>query len=1348
MTGFTCLHHSALNGHTQCVQLILDYGAKINAVDYKGSSALHLASWAGNLQVVKILLGYSATSTSLLVGAAAAATSAELSGSPQHFQEIDINLRNNDNQTPLSLAAQFGHNEVVSELLAHSASVYLRNNQLESPLDLACLNGRLETVRLLLASSADLVADLRRPQSTIRLATNNDEPSNYGNTTTKATHSHQRRPSGSGWSSLLRSKSRDHSQSSPTKSSPTGADTSSVRNRRATLAGDQYLDEAQCSFGERLLGHSPLHCAVRRGHLHVVRLLLSSPFRANVMQVTSLGSVLHEVAVQNGCGQSTSLLSSSSRYAGELRELIGLLMSQLVEQQPADRLKRRQVVESFLNLTNSQRKNVFEVLGELNNRSAQEIRHLINEISTVVVEQQQQQQQHPQQQTMQVAAMQPNRTFNDAQLVQTSQRQQPFFSDNQQINSFVTMKRLPKQRPTNHLLKADDGAATSNHRLQLQFNQQRADEQLSALGTQTIDRRNRPGFGRQPATCQPSSWQAQPAVGGQAGNSFTRSVSDLVEADQARVSSTPNDDQQASLLWRQWLAQGLSNADQLASFQDKLDRQRHETHLAGQHKRRSKSRDLGSLLLEAQHQQQQVALAATNNEQLYDNETYESRLQANSNQLQQQQHPLVRSQTDCSHLMGRFFGDQTAPTHAFNQQLSRNTDQNATKQQQVDRKAINRHYHVYEHEFYPPRLINQTVAAVAVVPPMNRSESTGGGGGSLRSPNSYRATIHRSQQGAELRPAEQVDSRLSLNLDSSQQVRVEETQANQQQQMDRFLGRHSRKVLAPQPVDAQQQHLMDMQRNLIAQQQQLRESHSLESHLGEAHLFESTRRALMHDFDQMIGRELLNQDYRQQLETLVNGQQSNRLSSSIGSQNSILTGVSLDMDTRGECLTVSGTRITMSPADDPQNQQHQQHQQLSRSMSARQPASEASLVRAAQVTPVDGRQVGHIAPAAPQRPPRPLQRDLSQPRGQAERPTSSASSLSVIYDLPVGERRSASRSSNGVQVAAPTAMSELAKQSRSKSTGGQRGPARPTEPPQERPPPPPAGSSTFLAVNKLASVGVSSPLKLSTQQLDESRSSPGVALPSPASSLQQHNLDQATGGLLKIGSISSSSSSSSSATTRGATTFVASTMSNGGHHSHHHLATDGDSGICTSNSPSSMSHDSEKPNEQRGKAQQAEVAEEAPPSPETAQLCIEEALQPLEQVSVAVVVQFTFCFVHLLSSLSLTNVTCFVCYSPKTEYASSRQSDVATVHQVQVDRPPERGCRRLAGRHRQPQTGATGCPLRELSEFAATTAKQTQPNPIDRQPVRRFAQVQLKVSLKLDEFLQKETVSVFVVVFA
>ncbi|KAG0725593.1 Ankyrin repeat and sterile alpha motif domain-containing protein 1B [Chionoecetes opilio] len=55
-SGYTGLHHAALNGHNNVVVLMLGHDASCNVQDAKGSTPLHLAAWAGHTEVVRTLL--------------------------------------------------------------------------------------------------------------------------------------------------------------------------------------------------------------------------------------------------------------------------------------------------------------------------------------------------------------------------------------------------------------------------------------------------------------------------------------------------------------------------------------------------------------------------------------------------------------------------------------------------------------------------------------------------------------------------------------------------------------------------------------------------------------------------------------------------------------------------------------------------------------------------------------------------------------------------------------------------------------------------------------------------------------------------------------------------------------------------------------------------------------------------------------------------------------------------------------------------------------------------------------------------------------------------------------------
>ncbi|XP_032687135.1 ankyrin repeat and SAM domain-containing protein 1A-like isoform X2 [Odontomachus brunneus] len=141
-SGYSALHHAALNGHRDVVRLLLQYEASTNVVDAKGSSPLHLAAWAGDAEIVRLILS-------------------------QGPSVPKVNLATKDNETALHCAAQYGHTEVVAQLLHYGCDPSIRNSRGESALDLAAQYGRLETVELLVRTHPELIEPLRNSSSSL-----------------------------------------------------------------------------------------------------------------------------------------------------------------------------------------------------------------------------------------------------------------------------------------------------------------------------------------------------------------------------------------------------------------------------------------------------------------------------------------------------------------------------------------------------------------------------------------------------------------------------------------------------------------------------------------------------------------------------------------------------------------------------------------------------------------------------------------------------------------------------------------------------------------------------------------------------------------------------------------------------------------------------------------------------------------------------------------------------------------------------------------------------------------------------------------------------------------------------
>nr|XP_057906752.1 ankyrin repeat and SAM domain-containing protein 1A isoform X3 [Doryrhamphus excisus] len=168
-TGYTPLHHAALNGHSEVVELLLRNEALTNIADNKGCYPLHLAAWKGDERIVRLLIHQGSSHPRL---------NEQSSVDHKEFKRCGpfdpyINAKNNDNETPLHCAAQYGHSQVVRLLLEELTDPTMRNNKFETPLDLAALYGRLEVVKLLLSAHPNLLSCNTKKHTPLHLASRN-----------------------------------------------------------------------------------------------------------------------------------------------------------------------------------------------------------------------------------------------------------------------------------------------------------------------------------------------------------------------------------------------------------------------------------------------------------------------------------------------------------------------------------------------------------------------------------------------------------------------------------------------------------------------------------------------------------------------------------------------------------------------------------------------------------------------------------------------------------------------------------------------------------------------------------------------------------------------------------------------------------------------------------------------------------------------------------------------------------------------------------------------------------------------------------------------------------------------
>uniref|UniRef100_M4ATT3 Ankyrin 3 n=1 Tax=Xiphophorus maculatus TaxID=8083 RepID=M4ATT3_XIPMA len=117
--GLNALHLASKEGHVEVVAELIKQGANVDAATKKGNTALHIASLAGQSEVVKELVTNGAN-----VNAQSQVRHTLTHTHPQC--KVEWSVRTHDGFTPLAVALQQGHDQVVSLLLENDTKGKVR----------------------------------------------------------------------------------------------------------------------------------------------------------------------------------------------------------------------------------------------------------------------------------------------------------------------------------------------------------------------------------------------------------------------------------------------------------------------------------------------------------------------------------------------------------------------------------------------------------------------------------------------------------------------------------------------------------------------------------------------------------------------------------------------------------------------------------------------------------------------------------------------------------------------------------------------------------------------------------------------------------------------------------------------------------------------------------------------------------------------------------------------------------------------------------------------------------------------------------------------------------------------
>jgi len=161
------LHHAALFGHIDQVQLLISSSSDVNAKDKLDQTPLHWAAITGKRKVAELLLSKGAD-----VNAKhwAGDTALHIASSRGHngmaqlliSKGADVNAKNAAGGTPLHYVARSmsASTEVIELLIAKGADVNSKNNDGKTPVDAAMTRNRRNIVELLIEKGADVTIHL------------------------------------------------------------------------------------------------------------------------------------------------------------------------------------------------------------------------------------------------------------------------------------------------------------------------------------------------------------------------------------------------------------------------------------------------------------------------------------------------------------------------------------------------------------------------------------------------------------------------------------------------------------------------------------------------------------------------------------------------------------------------------------------------------------------------------------------------------------------------------------------------------------------------------------------------------------------------------------------------------------------------------------------------------------------------------------------------------------------------------------------------------------------------------------------------------------------------------------